>query len=149
MAAFTDGPCGGHTCARARERWRVRGLTRGAGAAVTDKLSFPQEEERTLAFWREIDAFKQSVRLSEGRPEYTFYDGPPFATGLPHYGHLLAGSIKARTTGRATLDRARSPAPVYAPIPAGHCDALCAPAGFPCRAPLWVGLPRPARRVRD
>lgn len=34
------------------------------------------------------------VELSEGRPLYTFYDGPPFATGLPHYGHLLASTIK-------------------------------------------------------
>jgi len=34
------------------------------------------------------------VELSEGRPRYTFYDGPPFATGLPHYGHLLASTIK-------------------------------------------------------
>lgn len=31
------------------------------------------------------------MRLSEGRPDFTFYDGPPFATGLPHYGHILAG----------------------------------------------------------
>ena len=30
----------------------------------------------------------------EGRPEFTFYDGPPFATGMPHYGHILAGTIK-------------------------------------------------------
>lgn len=34
------------------------------------------------------------MKQSEGRPRYTFYDGPPFATGLPHYGHLLAGTIK-------------------------------------------------------
>lgn len=37
-------------------------------------------------------------QLSEGKPEYTFYDGPPFATGLPHYGHLLAGTIKDTVT---------------------------------------------------
>lgn len=47
-----------------------------------------------LKFWREIDAFKTSVKLSEGRKPFTFYDGPPFCTGLPHYGHLLAGTIK-------------------------------------------------------
>lgn len=35
-----------------------------------------------------------AFRLSEGRPHYTFYDGPPFATGLPHYGHILAGTVK-------------------------------------------------------
>ena len=53
---------------------------------VTDKVSFSAEEENILAYWQEIDAFNTSLKLSEGRPEYTFYDGPPFATGLPHYG---------------------------------------------------------------
>lgn len=53
---------------------------------VTDKVSFVAEEEKTLQYWTEIDAFKTSLQLSEGRPEYTFYDGPPFATGMPHYG---------------------------------------------------------------
>ncbi|EEB93857.1 hypothetical protein MPER_07437, partial [Moniliophthora perniciosa FA553] len=57
-------------------------------------FDFPKEEEKVIAFWKEIDAFRTSVKLSEGRPEYSFYDGPPFATGLPHYGHLLAGTIK-------------------------------------------------------
>lgn len=47
-----------------------------------------------LEFWREIDAFQTQQKLSEGRPEYSFFDGPPFATGLPHYGHILAGTIK-------------------------------------------------------
>lgn len=59
-----------------------------------DKFEFPKEEERILQFWRDIDAFQTSVKLSKGKPEYTFYDGPPFATGLPHYGHILAGTIK-------------------------------------------------------
>ena len=43
-------------------------------------------------------AFKRSLELSEGRPLYSFYDGPPFATGLPHYGHILAGTIKDTVT---------------------------------------------------
>ncbi|KAJ1741604.1 isoleucine--tRNA ligase [Coemansia sp. RSA 1086] len=60
----------------------------------TGQFSFPREEERVLEFWREIDAFKTSVKLSEGRKPFSFYDGPPFCTGLPHYGHLLAGTIK-------------------------------------------------------
>lgn len=47
-----------------------------------------------MAFWQKIDAFQESLRRSEGKPEYSFYDGPPFATGLPHYGHILAGTIK-------------------------------------------------------
>jgi isoleucyl-tRNA synthetase len=57
-------------------------------------IDFPKEEEAVLARWREISAFQRQLELSEGRPEYTFYDGPPFATGLPHYGHLLASTIK-------------------------------------------------------
>ncbi|KAF1813729.1 isoleucyl-tRNA synthetase [Eremomyces bilateralis CBS 781.70] len=57
-------------------------------------INFPKEEERILAFWREISAFQRQVELSKGQTPYTFYDGPPFATGLPHYGHLLASTIK-------------------------------------------------------
>ncbi|XP_065669203.1 isoleucine--tRNA ligase, cytoplasmic isoform X2 [Hydra vulgaris] len=56
--------------------------------------NFPKEEEKVLEYWKKIDAFKTSLKLSEGKPRFTFYDGPPFATGLPHYGHILAGSIK-------------------------------------------------------
>jgi isoleucyl-tRNA synthetase len=48
--------------------------------------SFAGAEEEILKYWDQIDAFKTSLKLSEGKPEYTFYDGPPFATGLPHYG---------------------------------------------------------------
>ncbi|KAG5654380.1 hypothetical protein H0H81_003204 [Sphagnurus paluster] len=68
---------------------------------ISAPFDFPKEEEKVIAFWREIDAFRTSVKLSEGRPEYTFYDGPPFATGLPHYGHLLAGTIKDIVTRHA------------------------------------------------
>jgi hypothetical protein len=55
---------------------------------ISDKLNFAQEEENILEFWKEIDAFNLTLKLSEGRPEFTFYDGPPFATGLPHYGFV-------------------------------------------------------------
>ncbi|KAJ1916022.1 isoleucine--tRNA ligase [Mycoemilia scoparia] len=58
------------------------------------QFSFPKEEEKVLEFWRDIDAFRTSIELSKGRKPFSFYDGPPFATGLPHYGHLLAGTIK-------------------------------------------------------
>ncbi|XP_052781081.1 isoleucine--tRNA ligase, cytoplasmic-like [Mya arenaria] len=61
---------------------------------VPEKISFPNEEEKILEYWKKIDAFKTSLKLSKGKPRYTFYDGPPFATGLPHYGHILAGTIK-------------------------------------------------------
>lgn len=63
---------------------------------VPERPNFPQEEERVLGIWRDTDAFQTSYResVAEGRPRYTFYDGPPFATGMPHYGHILAGTIK-------------------------------------------------------
>ena len=57
-------------------------------------FNFAQQEERILGLWKEMDAFHTQLRRSEGNPEYIFYDGPPFATGLPHYGHILAGTIK-------------------------------------------------------
>ncbi|KAL4934174.1 isoleucine--tRNA ligase ILS1 [Aspergillus undulatus] len=57
-------------------------------------IDFPKEEDLVLQRWREINAFQRQVELSKGRKPYTFYDGPPFATGLPHYGHLLASTIK-------------------------------------------------------
>uniref|UniRef100_A0A7S2WSX5 isoleucine--tRNA ligase n=2 Tax=Rhizochromulina marina TaxID=1034831 RepID=A0A7S2WSX5_9STRA len=71
-------------------------------AELPANLSFPEEEERVLAFWAEIDAFKTQLELTRGKPEYTFYDGPPFATGLPHYGHILAGTIKDTVTRYAS-----------------------------------------------
>lgn len=58
------------------------------------EYSFPQEELKILQFWDEIDAFQEQLRRSKGKKPYVFYDGPPFATGLPHYGHLLAGTLK-------------------------------------------------------
>lgn len=61
---------------------------------VPERPSFPAEEEKVIDFWRSIDAYQTSLKQSEGKPDYTFYDGPPFATGLPHYGHILAGTIK-------------------------------------------------------
>ncbi|KAF7061802.1 hypothetical protein CFC21_068468 [Triticum aestivum] len=57
-------------------------------------FSFPAEEERVLRLWSELDAFHEQLRRTEGGEEFVFYDGPPFATGLPHYGHILAGTIK-------------------------------------------------------
>ncbi|KAL8292459.1 hypothetical protein RQP46_001071 [Phenoliferia psychrophenolica] len=57
-------------------------------------FSFPKAEEDVLAYWKEIDAFQESIRQSEGKPQYSFYDGPPFATGLPHHGHILMGTVK-------------------------------------------------------
>ena len=63
-------------------------------SSVPEPFDFPKEEEEILKLWRNIDAFRTSLKQSKDRPRYTFYDGPPFATGLPHYGHILAGTIK-------------------------------------------------------
>jgi isoleucyl-tRNA synthetase len=57
-------------------------------------IDFAKEEEVVLARWRAIDAFKRQLQLSKDKKPYCFYDGPPFATGLPHYGHLLTSTIK-------------------------------------------------------
>ena len=62
--------------------------------AVSNKVAFPKMEEDVLAFWEKDGTFQKSLKKNEGGERYKFYDGPPFATGLPHYGHLLAGVIK-------------------------------------------------------
>jgi len=56
--------------------------------------NLPQLEEEVLKHWDETDAFAKSVSQRPATKPYIFYDGPPFATGLPHYGHLLASTIK-------------------------------------------------------
>ncbi|KAH7654804.1 isoleucyl-tRNA synthetase protein [Dioscorea alata] len=58
------------------------------------EFSFPNQEERILRLWSDIRAFENQLKRTESKPEYIFYDGPPFATGKPHYGHILAGTIK-------------------------------------------------------
>ena len=55
---------------------------------------FPEIERGILAFWKGDDTFRASVANREGCEEWVFYDGPPFANGLPHYGHLLTGYAK-------------------------------------------------------
>ncbi|HEX2613005.1 MAG TPA: class I tRNA ligase family protein, partial [Fibrobacteria bacterium] len=62
--------------------------------AVTPDVNFPALEERILGLWNRDDAFRQSVERRSPEKSFAFFDGPPFATGLPHYGHLLAGTIK-------------------------------------------------------
>ena len=61
---------------------------------VPKSASFPKLEEEILSLWEKENAFHASMELRKGGKEFSFYDGPPFATGLPHYGHLLAGTIK-------------------------------------------------------
>ncbi len=56
--------------------------------------NFPAIESDVLKYWDDDDTFRASVSRRDGAPEYVFYDGPPFANGLPHYGHLLTGYVK-------------------------------------------------------
>lgn len=63
-------------------------------SSVTPSPSFPAIEREVLAFWKSDDTFQASIDEREGAPEWVFYDGPPFANGLPHYGHLLTGYAK-------------------------------------------------------
>jgi isoleucyl-tRNA synthetase len=56
--------------------------------------NLPEMERGVLELWKRLDAFRESNRRRKDGPEFVFYDGPPFATGTPHYGHLLAGTIK-------------------------------------------------------
>lgn len=62
--------------------------------AVNPKQSFPELEEKILKYWKESESFQKSIDIRKNAPEFVFYDGPPFATGLPHYGHILAWTIK-------------------------------------------------------
>ena len=55
---------------------------------------FPALEREVLDYWAADDTFRASIEHRDGAPEYVFYDGPPFANGLPHYGHLLTGYVK-------------------------------------------------------
>ncbi|MEN8113415.1 MAG: isoleucine--tRNA ligase [Actinomycetota bacterium] len=61
---------------------------------VAPGVDLPELDARVLALWDEIDAFRTSIEMRPPESEYTFYDGPPFATGSPHYGHILQGVVK-------------------------------------------------------
>ena len=61
---------------------------------VPPTLDLPELDTRVLRRWDESEAFRASVEMRPLEREYTFYDGPPFASGRPHYGHILAGIIK-------------------------------------------------------
>ena len=61
---------------------------------VADKPNFSEIEREVLSYWADDGTFEASVKARSGAQEYVFYDGPPFANGLPHYGHLLTGYVK-------------------------------------------------------
>ena len=70
----------------------------GEALGVPASPRFPEVEERVLAYWEADGTFQASIDQRDagvdGANEYVFYDGPPFANGLPHYGHLLTGYVK-------------------------------------------------------
>ena len=64
------------------------------GEKLTASPNLPQLETSILGFWQQDNTFRDSIAQREGSEEFVFYDGPPFANGLPHYGHLLTGYVK-------------------------------------------------------
>ena len=68
---------------------------RAGASEVPAQPDFPELEQRALAYWNAHGTFKRVGREPwTARSEFVFYDGPPFANGLPHYGHLLTGYVK-------------------------------------------------------
>lgn len=62
--------------------------------SVDPKQSLPEVEKEILKFWEKNKIFKKSLELRKDAELYSFYDGPPFATGSPHYGHIVASTMK-------------------------------------------------------
>jgi isoleucyl-tRNA synthetase len=73
------------------------------------KSSFAEREEKTLDFWNKEEIFRKSLEKPAPKGEFVFYDGPPFANGLPHYGHILASAIKDTIPRYRTMQGYRVP----------------------------------------
>lgn len=71
---------------------------------VSSQVNFPAIEEEILKYWQKEKIFEQSLTNRKKAKKFTFYDGPPFATGLPHYGHILAMTIKDAITRLKTME---------------------------------------------
>jgi isoleucyl-tRNA synthetase len=65
---------------------------------VNPKQSFPEMEKEVLQFWEDNGIFEKSVEARKDKKKFVFFDGPPFANGLPHYGHIMANSLKDAVT---------------------------------------------------
>jgi isoleucyl-tRNA synthetase len=61
---------------------------------VRSNQKFPEMEKEVISFWKENKIFEKSLENRKDAKEYSFYDGPPFATGTPHYGHIVASLLK-------------------------------------------------------
>jgi isoleucyl-tRNA synthetase len=73
---------------------RPPGYPRTGHDDVPAQPDFPALEREVLDYWEAGDTFRESVRQRPADDEFVFYDGPPFANGLPHYGHLITGYVK-------------------------------------------------------
>lgn len=70
---------------------------------VDPKTHLPEIEHKYLEYWKRKDIFKKSVEQRKGKPKFVFFDGPPFANGLPHYGHIMANALKDSVTRYQTM----------------------------------------------
>ena len=70
---------------------------------VDPKQQFPAMEKNILAYWEENKIFEKSVEQRKDCEKFVFFDGPPFANGLPHYGHILATALKDAVTRYWTM----------------------------------------------
>ena len=61
---------------------------------INSNPDFAKISRKTLAYWQEKSTFQKSIDYRPETNQFTFFDGPPFANGLPHYGHLLTGFVK-------------------------------------------------------
>ncbi len=61
---------------------------------VDPKANFSRLEEAVLAYWKERGVFQKSLEKNKDKSEFVFYDGPPFATGMPHFGHFVPSTVK-------------------------------------------------------
>lgn len=70
---------------------------------VDPKTHLPEIEHKHIEYWKRKGTFEKSVEQRKGKPKFVFFDGPPFANGLPHYGHILAQSLKDAVTRYFTM----------------------------------------------
>src|ERR1700723_3413302 len=87
-------PTNRHPLPRGESQHPMATYPRAGASDVSVQPDFPELEQRTLAYWNAHGTFKRSIEERADDGEFVFYDGPPFANGLPHYGHLLTGYVK-------------------------------------------------------
>lgn len=78
-------------------------------SAPTARPNFPQMEEEMMAYWEKKNIFERSIEERPEKKTFVFFDGPPFATGLPHYGHLLQSIVKDVVPRYKTMQGFRVP----------------------------------------